>query len=123
MLVQDPATAAYDGMPRSAIATGIADAVLQPAEMARQLQRLCAQCDFSLHGSPAANRVAGRTGRLFVLLRSQTGHDFSLYKEATITRRIQRRMTINGIDKSRTSYACCRNPGRGGCAMEEFLIP
>ena len=124
VLVQDPATAAYDGMPRSAIATGIADAVLQPAEMARQLLAYARNATFpyTVPSSGEPESLDERE-RLFVLLRSQTGHDFSLYKEATITRRIQRRMTINGIDKESDFIRLLqKSPAEVDALWKEFLI-
>ncbi|MCB1850486.1 MAG: chemotaxis protein CheR, partial [Gammaproteobacteria bacterium] len=124
VLVQDPATAAYDGMPRSAIATGIADAVLQPAEMARQLLAYARNATFpyTVPSSGAPESLDERE-RLFVLLRAQTGHDFSLYKEATITRRIQRRMTINGIDtESDFIRLLQKSPAEVDALWKEFLI-
>ncbi|MCB1762609.1 MAG: PAS domain S-box protein [Gammaproteobacteria bacterium] len=124
VLVQDPATAAYDGMPRSAIATGLADAILQPAEMARQLLAYARNATFPQSASSGL-QPEGRDDRerLFVLLRSQTGYDFSLYKEATISRRIQRRMTINGIDNETDFVKLLQqSPAEVDALWKEFLI-
>ncbi|MCB1760614.1 MAG: PAS domain S-box protein [Gammaproteobacteria bacterium] len=124
VLVQDPASAAYDGMPRSAIATGLADAVLQPAEMARQLLAYARNTTFP-HTVPATvpQEAKDDRERLFVLLRSQTGHDFSLYKEATISRRIQRRMTINDISNEADFIKLLQqSPTEVDALWKEFLI-
>ncbi|HXK55092.1 MAG TPA: chemotaxis protein CheB [Gammaproteobacteria bacterium] len=124
VLVQDPTSAAYDGMPRSAISTGLADAILQPAEMARQLLAYARNATYP-HTQPAG--IPGESKddreRLFVLLRSETGHDFSLYKDATITRRILRRMTINDIE-SEADYIKLlqRSAAELDALWKEFLI-
>jgi two-component system CheB/CheR fusion protein len=124
VLVQDPTSAAYDGMPRSAIATGLADAILKPAEMARQLLAYAHNATFP-HTVPATIPPESKDERerLFVMLRDQTGHDFSLYKDATITRRIMRRMTINGIDNEADFIRTLQqSPTEVDALWKEFLI-
>ncbi|MCB1858840.1 MAG: chemotaxis protein CheR, partial [Gammaproteobacteria bacterium] len=124
VLVQDPETAAYDGMPRSAIATGLADAILQPAEMARQLLAYAHNAIFP-HNVPSGVSPESKDDRerLLVLLRAQTGYDFSLYKESTITRRIVRRMTINGIDNEADFIRLLQqSPAEVDALWKEFLI-
>lgn len=124
VLVQDPASAAYDGMPRSAIATGLADAILQPAEMARQLLAYARNTVFP-QTAPVSVPAEAKDDRerLFVLLRTQTGHDFSLYKDSTITRRILRRMTINGIsNESDFIKLLQQSPMEVDALWKEFLI-
>jgi two-component system CheB/CheR fusion protein len=93
ILVQDPDEAEYGSMPRSAVATGLADFVLPLREIAGRLPELI------------RNR---RNGQLNVLdetdgeamqrilshLRVRSGHDFSNYKKSTIRRRIARRMQV-----------------------------
>jgi len=99
--VQEPAEAAYDGMPRNAIATGLADYVLP---LARIPAALSAQRTFSAAAPPAATAVA-RAGEvhdhrlpdILELLRVETGHDFALYKSGTLGRRIGRRMALAGL--------------------------
>lgn len=100
VMVQNPATAEYDGMPRSAVATGVVDFVLPVAEMP---QRLLAYAGHALGRAshPAVDEPPqGDTAlaTIFVLLRAQTGHDFSQYKQSTIYRRIQRRMAVHQIE-------------------------
>jgi two-component system CheB/CheR fusion protein len=98
-MVQDPESAKYNGMPRSAIATDLADYVLPPDEMPRQL---------IAYVEHASNKVARKIAapapkttdwlqKLFVVLRDQTGHDFSYYKHNTIIRRVEKRMAVNQI--------------------------
>jgi two-component system CheB/CheR fusion protein len=101
VMVQTPESTEYDGMPRSAIATGIVDFVLPPNEMPAQLLAYTGRAfGASLLPVPSeAPHPAGGLEKIFLLLRSQTGHDFSLYKRSTINRRIERRMAVHQIDK------------------------
>jgi two-component system, chemotaxis family, CheB/CheR fusion protein len=98
-LVQDPATAGYDGMPRSAINTGLVDLVLPPEHMPAQLLVYVQQ--FS-SGKRSWARLVGKAEslplqKILFLLRQHTGHDFSLYKSSTILRRIERWMHLHDI--------------------------
>jgi len=92
-LVQDPATAKYDGMPISAIQAGYATRVLAPEKMHQALAHLTA---LPTTEEPAP---APRNGlnRILMLLRAGTGNDFSLYKQSTIGRRIERRMAQHDL--------------------------
>jgi two-component system CheB/CheR fusion protein len=100
VMVQSPASAEFDGMPQSALATGLVDFELPPAEMATQLIAYVAHA----LGRPPhpANELSAMSGnvlkKIFVLLRAQTGHDFSQYKPSTIHRRIERRMAVHQIE-------------------------
>ncbi len=97
-MAQEPGTTEYDGMPRSAIATGLVDFELPPSEMAA---RLIAYVNRAYINPPAAASVPGADNalkKIFILLRAQTGHDFSLYKLSTIRRRIERRRAVNQIE-------------------------
>jgi two-component system, chemotaxis family, CheB/CheR fusion protein len=99
VMAQDPASTEYDGMPRSAIATGLVDYQLPPVKMAAQLIAYVDQA-FGHPPVPSAEtspKVAGALKKIFVLLRAQTGHDFSQYKPSTIHRRIERRLAVHQI--------------------------
>ncbi len=97
-MAQSPESTEFDGMPRSAIATGLVDYVLEPAEMPVQLIAYSAQA----YGRPAAAvatpKAENALKKMFILLRAQTGHDFSQYKLSTIHRRIERRMAVHQIN-------------------------
>ncbi|MBT3382222.1 MAG: chemotaxis protein CheR [Prolixibacteraceae bacterium] len=98
-LVQSPETAAYDGMPRSAISTSLVDIVVPPEKMIGQLLIYVKQ-SFGKELLPVINAVTHAKDilkKVFVILRNQTGHDFSNYKRNTINRRIERRMVVNQI--------------------------
>jgi two-component system CheB/CheR fusion protein len=97
-LVQDPTTAKYDGMPCSAIQAGYASYILPVEKMPEQLlnskHHLNVQYD---KPQPDTDGASGMS-RILMLLRSGTGHDFSLYKKSTIGRRIERRMAQHNIE-------------------------
>ena len=98
VLVQDPDTAEFDGMPRSAIATGITDRVLAPAELAQLL--------YEYFSSPLDADNFDRSGSLLIdsskieqiaqILVSYNKLNFSQYKKTTVSRRIHRRCSIVG---------------------------
>lgn len=97
VIVQESSSAEFDGMPRSALAAGVADLVLPPAEMPAQI------LEYLGHVSSPEKRteaLAEGEGLMTVcmLLRDHTGHDFSQYKSNTMARRIQRRMAIHRIE-------------------------
>jgi len=99
-MVQNPSSTEYDGMPRSAIVTGLVDYELPAAEMPAQLIAYVARA-FGRPprvASPPAPRAESALRKIFILLRAQTGHDFSQYKPSTIHRRIERRMAVQQIE-------------------------
>jgi two-component system, chemotaxis family, CheB/CheR fusion protein len=101
VMVQDEETARYDGMPRSAIATSLVDYILPPNKMPDELIRYVQHAgnrgtnDRLIIGGGAAS---GALQKVYALLRTRTHHDFSLYKENTICRRIERRMHVHQLD-------------------------
>jgi two-component system CheB/CheR fusion protein len=100
VMAQDPESTEYDGMPRSAIATGLVDFELPPAEMPGQLIAYVTHAFGMLAPLAAipALKTENALRKIFILLRSQTGHDFSQYKPSTINRRIERRMAVQQIE-------------------------
>lgn len=99
-MAQNPESTEYDGMPRNAIATGLVDYELPPAEMPAQLIAYAAYA-FGKPYRPVAisvPKVENALKKIFILLRAETGHDFSRYKPNTIYRRIERRMAVHQID-------------------------
>ena len=93
VLVQDPETAQFDGMPRMASDAGVADAVLPPHEMPRFL--------LAQAGTSSSQRVeTARTGEqgmgaVYRMLEREFGIDFTHYKPSTVTRRIERRLQLS----------------------------
>ena len=94
---QNPASAAYDGMPRAAAATGCVDFVLPPADIAAHLARLGHPGDHRVPDSGSAES-AGTLAPILDLVRQRTGVDFAQYKIGTVQRRILRRMVIGNAD-------------------------
>ena len=100
VIVQDPKSAKYDGMPQSAIASGLADYILSPEKMPELLKNFARHQSRELEGASktGAEKLLNALQSIYVLLRTATGHDFSLYKKNTIVRRIERRMQVQQID-------------------------
>ena len=99
VMAQTPDSTEHDGMPKSAIATGLVDYELPPAEMAARLMTYVAHAFGKLHRSIASPpRTENVHKKIFVLLRAQTDHDFSHYKPSTINRRIERRMAVHQLE-------------------------
>ena len=125
VIVQSPESAKYDGMPKSAISTGLADYILPPDQMAAQLLSYVAIAfapGVKREPVPVPTRVEALS-KIYVLLRNQTGHDFSNYKPNTILRRIQRRMTVNQIDGIRDYVRYLQgNPLEVETLFKELLI-
>jgi two-component system CheB/CheR fusion protein len=99
VMVQEPKSTEYDGMPSSAIATGMVDYVLPAAEMPAQLIAFVAHAfGKTSHLAPApALKAEDGLKKIFLLVRAQTGHDFSQYKRNTVLRRVHRRMAVHQI--------------------------
>lgn len=100
VMVQEPGSAKYDGMPRSAINTGLVDFILPveqiPPELGRYIKHPYIEGTHSLHLSESQSKNC--IMKVFGHIRSATGHDFSNYKQNTIRRRIERRMAVHQID-------------------------
>jgi two-component system, chemotaxis family, CheB/CheR fusion protein len=100
VMVQTPASTEHDGMPRNALATGLVDYELPPAEMPAQIIAFASQA----LGKPRrpdpvpVPMIENALRKVFILVRAQTGHDFSQYKPGTVKRRIERRMAIHQIE-------------------------
>jgi two-component system, chemotaxis family, CheB/CheR fusion protein len=121
VLVQDPQEAEYASMPRSAIATEVADFVLPVRELAERLVELLAHREHlpsqPLHGDDENVR------RILAHVRVRTGHDFSQYKRATVLRRIARRAQVNRMDSLNDYYAFLRETAEEAQALfGDFLI-
>lgn len=103
VMAQTPSSAEFEGMPQSALDTGVVDFELPPGNMATQLIANIVHAAHSGGRLPKARAVLipateRAHKKIFVLLRAHTGHDFTLYKPSTIGRRIQRRMAVHQID-------------------------
>lgn len=98
--VQDVGTARFEGMPRSAIAAGVADFVLSPAGIARQLVNIARISYVPIDPRDGvAQPENSELAKILRLVRSVTGVDFSYYKHSTLSRRIKRRMVLRGFER------------------------
>jgi two-component system CheB/CheR fusion protein len=99
-LVQEPATAKFDGMPRSAIEAGLADIVAPAEELPEKIIAYLRRVPLIARPETALeDKSQSVLEKVVLLLRAHTGHDFSLYKKNTLYRRIERRMAIHQIGK------------------------
>ncbi|MBF0497368.1 MAG: chemotaxis protein CheR, partial [Deltaproteobacteria bacterium] len=125
VLVQDEESAKYNGMPRSAIATGMVDFVLPPDEM---LERLIKYRQTTIRLGRVKTtvpepKVLDDLPKIFALMRARTGHDFSLYKTGAILRRLKRRMGLNQIEQVSHYVGFLRqNPGEIDKLFMDILI-
>jgi len=123
-IVQEPAEAQFDDMPRSSIATGLVDFVLPVAEMPR---RMIAYRD-QLRASPLARGESADGDEqalidIFTFLRVRTGHDFTNYKRPTVLRRIERRLAVREIPRLADYARFLRDqPGEAEALLRELLI-
>lgn len=127
VLVQDPKTAKHDGMPYAAIATGLADSVMGPRELAQELARL-AKHPFIRHARPRTlgdeiPLLDSHLQRIFGMLRNSSGVDFTHYKQPTIKRRLQRRMVLHKLNtvEQYTRYLQ-QNPAELQSLYQDLLI-
>lgn len=126
-LVQDPATAKFDAMPRSAIDAQLADIVAPPGELARRivahLQHPAAPLAPDPTTTPENEASRSAFAKICILLRAQTGHDFSLYKKSTIYRRVERRMGIHRLGRIADYVGFLQsNPQEIDLLFKELLI-
>jgi two-component system CheB/CheR fusion protein len=100
---QDPKSAKFDGMPRSALLAGCVDFVLPPERIARELSQIARHPPAALpdpdKDTPLVPAWDEDWLRLFKLLREASGVDFTFYKKSTISRRIARRMALKKIER------------------------
>ena len=124
VFVQAPDSAKFDGMPRSAIDAGLADVVAPAEELPG---RIVAYLRHSPIAPPPGHILEEKTQsaleKVFILLRTKTGQDFSLYKKSTVYRRVERRMSLHQIDRI-TAYVrfLQENPQETELLFKELLI-
>jgi two-component system CheB/CheR fusion protein len=125
VMAQTAESCDFDGMPRSAITTGLTDYVLPPEEMAVQLIAYATHAFGKLPRPVAVDtpKVESALKKIFIMLRAQTGHDFSQYKPSTINRRIERRMAVHQIgDLSSYVAYLQQTPAEAQALFRDLLI-
>ncbi|MCB1943355.1 MAG: chemotaxis protein CheB, partial [Candidatus Accumulibacter sp.] len=125
VFVQTPATAKFDGMPRSAKDAGLADVVAPAEELAGRIASYLQHVPLLV--ARPANELDDKNQsgleKVVLILRAQTGHDFSLYKKSTIYRRIERRMGLHQLPRIADYVRYLReNPQEAGLLFKELLI-
>lgn len=99
-IVQDPETAKYDGMPRSATTAGVEDFILEVKKIPDALVKYAKNRMIKPEVKPEIVSTSDELlNKIFILLRNETGCNFGDYKSSTIIRRIEKRMALNQIDK------------------------
>ncbi len=124
VLAQEPATAKFDSMPRSAIDAGLVDIVAPASELPGKIMA------HLQHTPLVARPEAGREDKTqsalekaVILLRAHTGNDFTFYKRNTLYRRIERRMGIHQIGKMAGYVRYLQeNPQEMDLLFKELLI-
>jgi two-component system CheB/CheR fusion protein len=121
-IAQEPQSAKYQGMPRSAIAAGVVDVVHPANQMSEPLlayARNLTRPALSLPEHDALQTLQ----KIFILLRDRTGNDFAAYKGNTIHRRIERRMNVHQIQNLVQYLRFVRtNPHELDALFQELLI-
>ena len=120
---QDPKSAKFDGMPRSAIEAGVVDYVLPAPGIARELHRLSRHPYVSAASSPPSASDDRVLDEIFALVRNALGVDFGEYKAPSLKRRLARRMALLRIERLRDYLALLRDqPEEAVSLYEEVLI-
>ena len=123
-MVQTPETAKYESMPRSAIETGLVDYVLPAEKMGEHLIEYSKRANYRVAPDfPKDGEVPDAMQKIYVIIRAQTGHDFSLYKPSTVWRRIERRMDVHQLEHvSNYVRYLQENPREVETLFKELLI-
>jgi two-component system CheB/CheR fusion protein len=123
VLVQDPASAAFSAMPRSAIDAGVVDIVAPAAELPGRIVSSIRHGTHATAEPVTEGQLQSGLEKVLILLRAHNGQDFSLYKKTTLYRRIERRMGIHQIDRIATYVRFLQeNPQELELLFKEFLI-
>ena len=121
--MQTPASAQFDGMPRSAIDAGVADVIAEPGSLASRVVSHPELPPAELEDSALSEKTQSALEKVCVVLRAQTGHDFSQYKRSSLQRRIERRMGLHQIDSLNRYVGYLReSPQEADLLFKELLI-
>lgn len=120
VFVQTPDTAKFDSMPTSAINSGFVDVVASTDKLMSEIVNYVKKMPLLTEDS---EQYQNGIEKVIALLRSHTGHDFSLYKKSTIYRRIERRMALQSFTTIAEYINYQRsNPQENDLLFKELLI-
>ncbi len=123
VLVQDPAASKYDSMPRSAINSVPADFIAPADELPKKLIAYFKNKPVIKSEEELPVKDKSALEKIIILLRMQTGNDFTQYKSNTLYRRIERRMGVHQIDRiSKYEVFLQNNPKEIEILFKELLI-
>ncbi len=125
VMVQDPDSAKYAGMPNSAIATGLVDFILPLAKIPGELLKYVRHpyIDRPERIATAEQQFKNYVQKMLGLIRTRTGNDFSKYKQTTIRRRIERRIAVHQLDRLETYMAYLeKTPAEVDLLFKDLLI-
>ncbi len=123
VIVQDPATAEFDGMPNRAIATGFADLILAPQMMGDETIHFLREAPLIRSFNQLNNQEEAIIADILNLVFKVTQHDFSHYKRPTLNRRLAKRMAERGMKTLREYYDhLSRHTDEVKALCREFLI-
>ncbi|MDX8129826.1 chemotaxis protein CheB [Methylomonas sp. OY6] len=123
VMVQDENSAKFDGMPKNAFATGLADFSLPPEKMPGQLLAFVKHPYATLQEKNIVSSDDSDITRIFSILREKCKIDFTFYKPNTVVRRIERRISINHLkDISEYLNLLQTNPHEVLVLFQELLI-
>jgi two-component system, chemotaxis family, CheB/CheR fusion protein len=123
VVVQDPSTAKFDGMPISALNAVVVDIMAEANELPAKLIAFLKISPATAMKSEVDEKSISNLEKIVILLRTQKGHDFSLYKKNTLFRRIERRMNVHQIAKIANYVRFLQeNPNELEILFKELLI-
>jgi len=123
VLVQDPDTAKFDGMPRNAIEAVRPDIIATADQLPVRLMSFLKLNPIAGQNTVIESKIRSNLDKIILLIRDQTGHDFSSYKKNTLFRRIERRKSIHEIDKIHHYVRYLQeNPEEINILFKELLI-
>ena len=122
-IVQEPSTAKFDGMPRSAIATGVVDYVLSPRDIADELLHYAQHHAIVEPEDETLFTDEESFSHIYAVLKKVRGIDFTHYKRTTVLRRIERRMVVtHSMSLAEYARVLDNSPEEVNVLVKEILI-
>ena len=126
VIVQTPESAKFDGMPNAAIKTGLADVVASASEIPQKIIQYITHPLSSGKDQSLIKNIEDSDGALleiFSLLKEESDIDFAQYKSSTVFRRIERRITVNGLETLQEYHTLLlKNPREITILAKDMLI-